>query len=298
MNRLTISDFVNYFEPRLNELVYSLQQEGVLRPDEYDDNGDLIQHPYNFVFFTDSGKYHNKIKEPNQYQDNKYPDILVLIKDGGGGQDVTSSVEVYLQVLSFEVYAHDDKSDEYKNLREDVELIFSQFVQNYKLVTDNYMNNALKIEADSYPTYGATMDNKRFITTFSIDVTMLFHCKLANNDVILINGVEVPYLNFTTMRTTTTTTSLERMPESKYLINKSNYKVTINLLYSDNTVIDNLVNQCDTNESFEQIYSFSIVRDHVTINNYNMILQSIVVSRAFGSVIAIQVQFVPAYIME
>jgi hypothetical protein len=100
------------------------------------------------------------------------------------------------------------------------------------------------------------------------------------------------------MRTTTTTTSLERMPESKYLINKSNYKVTINLLYSDNTVIDNLVNQCDTNESFEQIYSFSIVRDHVTINNYNMILQSIVVSRAFGSVIAIQVQFVPAYIME
>lgn len=297
MARLTTSDFAAYFEPKINEVIYSLQQQNLLKANIEDEDGNITS-PYNLVFFTDSGAYHKRIKEPNMSKDRQYPDILVLVKDGGGGQDVTSSLDVYLQVVSFEVYAYDDKADEYRNQREDIQLIFSTFIETYKSITDTYKNNALKVEAEDYPTYGRVMDNKRFITTFSIDVTMLFYAQLSNNDIIRINGVDVPYLNFSTARQTLTTTTLEKMTEVKYISNKSTYKLDVTLLYVDNnSIINSLVEQCDTNEAFDQIYSVSIIRKGVTINNYNMILESIAVARSYGSVIAITARFIPAYIL-
>jgi hypothetical protein len=298
MARLTIQDLTNYFEPKIRDIVYVLQQQNLILPNIETNDGDIIS-PYNFVFFTDSGQYHKKIKEPNMSSDKKYPDILVLVKDGGGGQDTTSSLDVYLQVVSFEVYAYDDKTDEYKNQREAIQLIFSSFVQMFKSVTDNYMNNAIKIEAEDYPKYGNQLENKRFITTFDIDVTMLFHAQLSNNDVIRINGIDVPYINFSSSRQTLTTTSLEKITELKYLANKSSYRIDITLLYTDdNSMINALVDQCDSNEAFDQIYSVSIIRKGVAICNYEMLLESISLARSYGSVMAANVRFVPAYMLE
>ena len=225
MQYVDFNIIANYFKNKIENVVYNLQYEGELPADEVDPNtGKVKDKRYKFVFYVNKGDYHKAVIEANAAKDRKHPEIPVLIKNDGGVQDPNTPMEIYLQKIEFEIYGWCDRLDPYKDQWHDVELIFSRLCSQLKGTTDilnneidyipdmnatvepgedypnlnltKYSGHTIKLDIDDYPTF-QELENKHFLAFLNTTMIIMFNAHLSNLDKIRINGVEIPYMNFT-----------------------------------------------------------------------------------------------------
>jgi len=289
MEFLDFNEVANYFQNKIEMITYNLQEEGRIARDTVKDQA------FKFVFFTNYGDYHKAVIEANAAIDRQYPPIPVLIKNGGGIQDPSTSIDIYLQKVEFEVYGWADPRDELRNQWHDVELIFSQLCTELNGRTDTLLGNTIKTDMSDYPVL-TELENKHFICLLNSNVHIMINAYLSNLDKITINGVNIPYVNFTEVFNTELLPDIKRTTELKFMPNVYTYQLSLSGLYiSDNSAVNLMVNGCTTGDIYNQPFSVEIIRNGYVLANRLMYVKDFQSIRNFGSIVAYKVTFYPAY---
>lgn len=289
MQFLDFDIVAEYFQEKIEDIVYNLQENGELVADEPKDKA------YKFAFFVNKGDYHDAVIEANAAKDRIRPVIPVLIKNGGGIQDPSNAIQIYLQKVEIEVYGWCDRLDPLKDQWHDVELIFSHLCAELKGQTATLNGHTIKTDMSDYPEF-EELDNKHFVCMLRSNMHIMFNAHLSNLDKIKINGVEIPYMNFTEDFTTELISDNKRTTEIKFMPNVYTYQLNLAGLYvKDNSVVNLMVNACTTGELYEQLFGVEIIRDGIILANRTMYVKNFQAIRSFGSIVAYKVSFFPAY---
>lgn len=314
MQYIDFKKLADYFQNKINMVVYNLQESGALpqivvptpdnlgvdRENPYD-NENPPEHleeelSYRFAYYINDGDYHKAVKEANNIQDKERPVIPVLIKNGGGVQDNSTPLDIYLQKLEFEIYGWCDRNDELRDQWDDVELIFSKFCAEMKNRVEYMDGNTLQIDASDYPVLNE-LENRHFVGFLNVNVHVIFGAHLSNMDKVKINNVEIPYLNFNETLTVEMLSDNKKTTMVKFLPNVSLYQIAITGLYdSNNSVVNLLVEGCTTGALYAQPFGVEIVRDGKVLANRTMYVKEFRTLRSFGSIVAYSVSFYPSYI--
>lgn len=304
MQFLDFETIANYFQEKIDMTVYNLQERGELLPD-------LSGKPaYRFAFYVNKGDYHKAIKdvdaegreyikkvreETNALKDRQNPVIPVLIKNGGGIQDPSTSIDIYLQKVEFEIYGWCDRVDPVLDQWHDVELIFSTLCSELKGYTDTLEGHTIKLDMSDYPVFNE-LENKHFLALLNSNIHIIFGSHLSNLDKIVINGIEVPYVNFTEDFTQELIPDNKVTTEIKYMPNVYNYQFAMTGLYvKSNDVVNIMVEACSTGDLYAQPFGVDIVRNGEVLASRTMYVRNFKTIRSFGSIVAYDVSFYPAY---
>ena len=291
MQFLDFDIVAEYFRNKIKSITENLQEAGELL-DYTQESGD---EPYKFLFFTNKGDYHNAVVEANNVKNRKHPPIPILIKNGGGVQDPSNAIEMYLQKVEIEVYGWCDRLDPLRDQWHDVELILSNLCSELKGHTDALEGNTIKLDMSDYPTF-EELDNKHFVAMLRSNVHIMFNAHLSNLDAISINGITIPYMNFTEDFTTELIADNKRTTEIKFMPNVYTYQLNLSGLYiKNNSVVNLMVNGCTTGELYNQPFGVEIIRDGIILSNRTMYVKNFQAIRSFGSIVAYKVSFFPAY---
>lgn len=289
MQFLDFNIIANYIQNKVKMVTYDLQERGELVADT---NG---EEAYKFAFYVNKGDYHDAVVEANAAKNRKSPVIPVLISNEGGVQDNSNSIEIYLQKLQFEVYGWCDRVDPLKDQWHDIELILFNLCADLKGYTDEISGHTVKFDVADYPEF-EELENKHFVAVLGMNLHIMFNAHLSNMDKIEINGVEIPYLNFSESFTTELIANNIRTDLVKFMPNVSMYQISLSGLYvTNNSVVNLLVNGCTTGELFNQVFTVGIVRNGVKIKEREMYVKTFQNIRNFGSLVAYNVSFYPSY---
>lgn len=289
MQFLDFEVIANYFQEKIENTVYNLQEEGKLVYDQPNDKS------YKFAFYVNKGDYHNAVIESNAAKDRKRPVIPVLIKNGGGVQDSNTSIDIYLQKVEFEIYGWCDRLDPLKDQWRDIELIFSHLCAELKGQTDSLEGHTIKIDMSDYPVLNE-LENKHFLAFLNSNVHIMFNAHLSNLDKITINGIDIPYINFTEDFTQELIPDNKITTEIKYMPNTYNYTLALTGLYvKTNSIVNILVEGCTTGDLFSQPFGIDITRNGTVLSSRTMYIRNFKVVRSFGSIVAYNATFTPAY---
>lgn len=290
MQFLDFERIASYFQTKIENITYDLQERGELIPDEPNNPS------YRFAFYSNKGDYHDAVVELNAAKDRRRPIIPVLIKNNGGIQDPTNAIDIYLQKVEIEVYGWCDRLDPLKDQWHDIELILSNLCSELKGITDTLDENTIKLDMSDYPQF-EELENKHFVALLKSNMHIMFNAHLSNLDKIKINGVEIPYLNFTEDFTTELISDNKRTTEIKFMPNVYTYQLNVSALYiKDNSIVNLLVNGCTTGEIYKQIFGVEIIRDGVVLKTRNMYVKNFQAIRSYGSIVAYKLSLFPAYI--
>lgn len=293
MEFIDFNDVASYFQKKIEMITYDLQESGQIAKDVIS-NGRVVDQAFKFVFFVNKGDYHKAVVNSNAARDRKYPEIPVLIKNGGGIQDPTSSIDVYLQKIEFEVYGSCDRLDPIRDQWHDIELIFSYLCANLKGKTDTFSGHTIKTDMSDYPVLNE-LENKHFIALLNCNMHVLMSAHLSNMDKISINGIQIPYVNFTEDVNIELIPDNKKTTEIKFMPNSYIYQLSVAGLYvTDNSVVNSMVTGNTTGEIYKQVFGVEIIRNGEVLKNRNMYIKSFQTIRNFGSVVAYKVTFLPA----
>lgn len=292
MQFLDFEYIATYFQNKIEMITYDLQERGYLQPDEPNHKA------YNFDFYVNKGDYHNAVVEVNAARDRKNPKIPVLIKNAGGIQDPSTSIDIYLQKIQIEVYGWCDRLDSTKDQWHDVELILSHLCSELKGYTDTLEGNTIKLDMSDFPEF-EELDNKHFVALLNSNIHIMFGAHLSNLDKLTINGMEIPYINFTEDFTQELVPDNKVTTEIKYMPNVCNYQLHVTGLYvKSNSVVNLMVEDCTTGSLFGQPFGVEIIRDDIILTGRTMYINNFQVIRSFGSIVAYKASFYPAYMGE
>lgn len=292
MQFLDFETVANYFQEKILTIKDSLQESGQLLRDE------LNNERYKFAFYVNKGDYHKAVVEANAAKDRRTPEIPVLIKNMGGVQDPTTSIDIYLQKVQIEVYGWCDRLDPLKDQWHDIELILSNLCSELKGYTDTLDGNTIKLDMSDFPSFDE-LENKHFIALLNSNIHIMFGAHLSNLDKITINSIEIPYINFTEDFTQELIPDNKVTTEIKYMPNTYNYQLHLTGLYiKSNTVVNNIVEDCTTGALYAQPFGVEIIRDNIILAGRTMYVSNFQVIRSFGSIVAYKVSFYPAYMGE
>lgn len=289
MQFLDFNIIADYIQNKVEMVTYDLQERGELVADE------LNNKAYKFAFYVNKGDYHEAVVEANAAKNRNRPVIPVLISNEGGVQDNSNSIEIYLQKIQFEVYGWCDRVDPMKDQWSDVELILGSLCADLKGFTDEIAGHTVKFDVSDYPEF-EELDNKHFVAVVNMNMHIMFNAHLSNMDKIVINGVEIPYLNFSESYTTELVPNNVRTEMVKFMPNVSMYQITLSGLYvTNNSVVNLMVNGCTTGELFNQVFTVGIVRNGITIKEREMYIKAFQNVRNFGSLVAYNASFYPSF---
>lgn len=295
MEFIDFNEIAEYFQRKIDMIVYNLQESGQIARDIVDRNGKVVDQAFKFVFFVNKGEYHKAVQEANATVDRRYPEIPVLIKNAGGIQDASASIEIYLQKVEFEVYGCCDLADPLKNQWHDVELIFSYLCTEMKGITDSLLGNTIKVETSDFPVI-TELENKHFLCMLASNVHIMFNAHLSNLDIIKVNGVRIPYINFTESFQTELIANNRKTLEVKFQPNVSTYQLQISGLYvKDNSVVNLLIEGATTGDLYGQPFGVEVIRDGVVLANRTMYVRELTTVRNFGSIVAYKLVLYPAF---
>ena len=202
----------------------------------------------------------------------------------------------YLQKIDFEIYGWCDRTDEYKNQWEDVELIFSYFCASLKSKTESISGNVVKLDIPDYPVLNE-LENRHFVGFLSASLIIVFNAQLSNMDVIKINNTEIPYLTFTESFSTELLPDNRKTTKVKFHPNVSIYQLNLTGLYAkDNSVVDLMINGCTTGDLYNQPFQVQIIRNGIILATRMMYVKEFTTIRSFGSVVAYNATFSPSFI--
>lgn len=286
---MDFEDIAKYFQDKIEMIVYNLQEAQEITQDNGKDKA------FKFVFYTNKGDYHKRLQNPPALKDRTFPEIPVLIKNAGGIQDSSSSIDIYLQKVEFEIYGWCDLKEPLRNQWTDCEKIFSYFCAELKGKTDSLNNSTIKIDTSDYPVANE-LENKHFLMLLNCNVHIMFNAHLSNMDKIKVNGVEIPYINFTEDFTQELISDNKKTIEVKFMPNVGTYQLMLSGLYvSDNSVVNLMVNGCTTGDLYNQLFSLEIVRDDIILTNRTVYVKNFQTVRSHGSIVAYKATFYPAY---
>ena len=292
MEYLDFNDIASYFQNKIEMITYNLQENGQIARDTEKDKA------FKFVYFVNKGDYHKAVVEANAAKDRYRPEIPVLIKNAGGIQDPSAAIEIYLQKVEFEIYGWCDRIDPLKDQWHDVELIFSHLCAELKGQTDSLSGNTIKTDMSDFPVL-TELENKHFIGLLKSNIHVMVNAHLSNMDKITINGVEVPYVNFTEDITTELIPDNKVTTEIKFMPNVYTYQLALSGLYvKTNSVVYLMVEGCTTGDIYAQPFGVEIIRDGIVLASRTMYIKSFQTVRSFGSIVAYKVNFYPAYMGE
>lgn len=289
MQFLDFDVIANYFQEKIKIITYNLQENGELLTDEPNDE------KYRFRFYVNKGDYHNAVVELNNAADRRNPEIPVLIGNNGGVQDSSTAIDVYLQKLQFEVYGWCDRENDRLDQWHDVELIFSTLCSELKTHTDTLLGNTIKIDISGYPEF-TELENKHFVMFLNVNVLIMFNAQLSNLDKIKVNGIEIPYMNFTEDFTQELIPDNKITTEIKFMPNTYTYILNVTGLYvKSNDVVNMMVEDCTTGNLYNQPFGVEIIRNDNILSVRTMYVRNFQVIRSFGSIVAYKVSLYPAY---
>lgn len=296
MEFIDFNTIASYFQEKIEMVTYNLQENGQIAKDIVDKNTSKVtDQAFKFIFFVNKGDYHKAVTQHNAAKDRKYPEIPVLIKNAGGIQDASVPIEVYLQKIEFEVYGWCDRLDPLKDQWHDIELILSYLCAELKGKTASLAGNTIKTDMSDYPVF-EELENKHFIAMLNCNMHIMLNAQLSNMDKITINGVDIPYSNFTEDMSIELIPDNRRTTEIKFMPNVYTYQLSFTGLYvSDNSMINNLVNGCTTGSLYNELFGVEIIRNGIILSNRTMYVQNFQVIRNFGSIVAYKVTLYPAY---
>lgn len=289
MQFLDFNILAEYLQNKVETVTYDLQERGELVADEPRDKA------YKFAFYVNKGDYHKAVIEANAAKDRKRPVIPVLISNEGGVQDNSNSIEIYLQKVQFEVYGWCDRLDPLKDQWADLEKILFNVCSSLKGFNDEISGHTVKFDVSDYPEF-EELENKHFVAVLDINLHIMFNVHLSNLDKLLINGVEIPYINFDEVYSTELVANNIRTDLVKFMPNVSMYQLSLSGLYvTDNSVVNLMVNGCTTGELFNQPFLVAIVRDGVILKEREMYVKTFHNIRNFGSLVAYNAAFYPSF---
>ena len=282
MKTIEFTEISKYFE----RLLYTITQELY--------ENDMIKEQFKFNVFTNTGEYMKKVAEPyTMNEDQPVKEVLVNIKNTGGVQDSSISIDTYLQLVSFEFFAFEEQ-------RDDLSAVLTKLCAEYKTKLDSIDDSTVNIIISDYPTYSGMIEAEgehKFTATFDSSVIVFTNATLSNIFAIDIDGVTVYYNTMSVNRSTELAADLQKRTTTLFYPNTTGLQVGINGLFTTNTALQTLFNDCISNNRFNIPYTIVIKKyDSNTVEFMNLMSNSFYVKDCtfnftYGSIVSYNIIF-------